>query len=1195
MATLPSKPLGESVDITFDFDNALPVIVRFSLDVSYYQSTVNANLTEPNVSFDGVSFTPVVNNLFDVPAGKKYFIIRARLNNDPFTRVDDSVQVTVVPVTNTHLITNPDGFTAIVELKTVTYKPSISVDAATATVGEGSTAQAVFSFSSGLIFESVFDFKLVFTGTATAADIAALTYKLNGGNAKPLAMSDQITAPVGTSNITINFPVVQDGFNDGVEGAIVSLMEPIYQLHTTTKIPVTKTFTFLDTYVPPNGTLLRYFCTGKDQYAEYADGFGGVYNTLIKKNSVDCGYVIPAAGTLLSQHCAGYDKIGEYADGSDGSYFSIIALEDASCGYVPDAPNPQTELIPTKYDANNKGTTVTLSNGDRNFAGLLRDMSRTVFSAMYGKWYIEHTVLLPTDQQEPTSIGVVTATHPIGNWIGSNINSWAWWPHEGTKFHNDVQGFFGPSLIDGDVVGILLDIQNGSIAFQLNGADIGEMYNSFPAYTKLYFATSALNSSFARTNFGQTLFKYPVPSGYYPGFGEPANAPPPRRTFLNNFCSGVDRWVTMADGKGGSFTEIELKNDPGCGYIPPPDPVGTVIGWTCQGMDLYDKIADGNYGFTLRLVSINSRTCGYVPPPVPAFTPTTLDTNFKSASTTIDANGYQAVPVGTVRTVTSVYSGRWFWEVTSNTNAGLVGITTNALLAGSMLGSNAASYALDLSTGELITNNTRTAYTTPIAAGAVVSMALDFVAGTLSFQVDGVSLGIAFSDLTSTYYAAGSGSGASTLTFNLGNDTQVYQEPQDHISGFGVASTIYLKKGSYISYYCTGVIKNERYADGGGGSYEVAIDKSPTCGYVPPKAAGTVVRTYCVGVDKYTEYNDGNYGVYSTLTEARNLACGYKPAGALISTYCDGYTKIGTYSDGEFGTYIDTIETFSRDCGYNVGSGGSNSETTIDPNLVITADGMILFDTLNNQITGDIVLDVENTRPPPPTYPIADTVLGYSCLGASKILQLANGSGGSYNKAIGWHPDCGPRPYFYDGLPAGYTTIVDSSALNVSSNLTNLSVNYNSSAYNSCFIPGPQPSKTSAKIDIDISYAQYGAANAPAIGFCLITSNNVHQFGLLYAVNSLQYASSGSNGSVAINSVILSGTALSAGALPASGRQLFSLIVEPVSGFLKITMLINGTSVHVFNSNIAATSFTPGIYLRSSAGELFDFSYVDYP
>ena len=391
------------------------------------------------------------------------------------------------------------------------------------------------------------------------------------------------------------------------------------------------------------------------------------------------------------------------------------------------------------------------------------------------------------------------------------------------------------------------------------------------------------------------------------------------------------------------------------------------------------------------------------------------------------------------------------------------------------------------------------------------------------------------------------------------------------------------------------MIKNERYADGGGGGYEIAIDKSPTCGYVPPKAAGTVVRTYCVGVDKYTEYNDGNYGVYSTLTEARNLACGYKPAGALISTYCDGYTKIGTYSDGEFGTYIDTIETFSRDCGYNVGSGGSNSETTIDPNLVITADGMILFDTLNSQITGDLVLDVENTRPLPPTYPIADTVLSYSCLGASKILELANGSGGSYNKAISWHPDCGAKPYFYDGIPAGYTTIVDGSTLNVSSNLLNLSMDYTSSVYNSCFIPGAQPSKTSAKIELDISYAQYGAASAPAIGFCLITSNNVYQFGLLYAVNSLQYASSGSNDSIAISTVILPETSLPAGTLPTSGRQLFSLIVESVGGFLKLTMLINGVSTHVFNSAIAATSFTPGIYLRSSAGELFDFRYTDYP
>ena len=1192
MATLPSIPLGESVDITFDFDNALPVIVRFSLNVSYYNSTVSANLTEPNVSFDGVNFTPVVNNVFDVPAGKKYFVIRARLNNDPYTRVDDSVQVTVVPVTNTQLITNPDGFTAIVELKNVSYKPTLSVDAATATVGEGTTAQAVYSFSTGLQVESDFDFKLTFTSTATDADIGPITYKLNGGNSQPLNKTATITAPVGTSTIAISFPVLQDGFNDVGEGAVVSLQAAPYQLNVLTRNPVTKTFTFQDTYVPPAGTLLRYFCTGKDQYAEYANGSGGVYSTLIKTNSVDCGYVIPAAGTLLSQHCAGYDKIGEYADGNDGSYFSIIALQDASCGYVADPPNPQTELVPTKYDSTAKGATVTLSNGNRNFAGDLRDMARTEFSAMYGKWYIEHTVLIPTNKQEPTAIGVVTGGHPIGNWIGSNVNSWAWWPHEGTKFHSDFQEFYGTALVDGDVVGVLLDIQTGQIAFQLNGVDLGVMYSGFPAYVPLYFATSALNSSFARTNFGQTLFKYPVPAGYYPGFGEPANAPPARGTFVNNFCSGVDCWVTLADGKGGTFTEVELKNDPGCGYIPPPDPAGTYLGWICQGLDQYNKIADGNYGYTLQLVTINSRSCGYVPPPVPAFTPTVLDTNFKSGATVI--NGNEATPVGSVRTVASVYSGRWYWEVTSNAASGLIGITDNVLTAGAMLGSTVGSFALDVSTGEIINNGVRTAYCPALSAGDVVGVSIDFVAGTLTFGVNGVTHAIAFSNLTGTYYAAASGGGSATLTFNLGMDTQVYPEPQDHISGFGVASTIYPKKGTYLTYSCSGTTKNDRYADGGGGYYVTPVEKSPTCGYVPPKAAGTVVRTYCQGVDKYTEYNDGNYGFYSTLTEARNLACGYKPAGALISTYCNGYTKIGTYSDGEFGTYIDTIETFSRDCGYNVGNGGSNSETTIDPNLVITSDGMILFDTLNSQITGEIVMDVVNTRPVPPSYPIADTVLGYSCLGANQILTLANGYGGSYTKAAGLNEVCGPKPFFADGLP-NYTTIMDSSTLVMNTNAANLSATYNSSIYNTCFVPTGLASKTSAKLEMDISFAQNTSPNAPAIGFCLLTPTNIYQFGFLYRSNKIQYTASDNPNSIAVSTTVLTGTNLPANALPTSGRQLIGMAVSPDAGFLKIVLFINGVQVHSKTTNIPAVSFTPAIYLRSTVGEIFDFTYKDYP
>lgn len=1196
MATFPSVPLGESVDLVFDFDNALPDIVRFSIEVTYFNSTDDASLTEPSVSFDNSTFTTITNNQFDVPKGKKFFTIRARLNNDPNTRADDSVQVKVVPITNTHLITNPEGFVAIVELKTVSYKTDITVDALAGTnVGEGSTAVAVYTFTPALQQETLLDFKLVFNGTASNDDIGPLTYKVDSGTSKSLAVKEQLTLPIGASKLEIFVPVLNDGFSDPGEGVTVSILEPIGQLYTKNRTPVTKTFVFTDTYVPPAGTFLKYICAGLDQYGQYADGVGGTYQQLIKKNSTDCGYVIPPAGTLLKTLCAGYDKIGEYADGNDGSYFSIIALEDSSCGFVADPPNPQTELVPTKFDPANKGTTVTLSNGDRNFAGDNRDMARTEFSAMYGKWYIEQTILLPNDKQRPTAMGVVTASHAIGNWIGSDVYSWAWWPHEGTKFYNDKQEFYGPSLMDGDVVGILLNIQEGKISFQLNGVDIGVMYDNLTPFVPLYFATSSLDSSFARVNFGQTLFKYPVPAGYYPGFGVPANAPLPRRTVVNHFCTGVDRWVTLADGKGGTFTELEKVNDTDCGYVPPPLAAGTIIGYECQGYDYYAIVADGNYGSTKRLESINSRACGYTPPPPPVFTPTTLDTNFKSTGTTIDSNGYQAVPVGTVRTVASVYSGKWSWEVSSNTNFGLIGITDNEVGVNAMIGSTAKSYALDLATGEIVNAGVRKAFTTPIDAGAIVGVHLDFVAEKLSFSVNGVLIGVAFDIARTTYFAAASSSGAATLTFNMGDGTQAYTVPQDHVSGFGVASTIYYQKGTYLTYTCSGTTRNDRYADGGGGYYVVPTEKSSACGYVPPKPAGTVVRDYCVGADKYTEYNDGNYGTYSTITEVRSIACGYKPAGALISTYCNGYTKMGTYSDGEFGTYTDTIETFSRDCGYNVGGGGAGGGSAIDPNLVETSDGVILFDTLNSQLTGDLVLDVVNPRPPATTYPIADSIVSYFCTGSRKTAYLADGAGGTYQKVLGWSIDCGPRTYFGDGMPAGYRTLTSGSTLSLTYSDIGSSVIYTTSLYDVCFVPGVLPAKASGKVEMEIQYSPVANPNAPAVGFCLLHTFTTYNFSFLFTQNAIQFSTSNDPNTVSINTIVLAGTPLPANALPGSGRQLLGMIFEPDGTKTKITLFINGVQVYTGTVNIPNSELSPGIHMRSAAGEIFDFKYIDYP
>ena len=304
---------------------------------------------------------------------------------------------------------------------------------------------------------------------------------------------------------------------------------------------------------------------------------------------------------------------------------------------------------------------------------------------------------------------------------------------------------------------------------------------------------------------------------------------------------------------------------------------------------------------------------------------------------------------------------------------------------------------------------------------------------------------------------------------------------------------------------------------------------------------------------------------------------------------------MGTYSDGEFGTYIDTIETFSRDCGYNVGSGGSNSETTIDPNLAITDDGMILFDTLNSEITGEIVLDVPNTRPPGPVYPIADSVISFSCSGNSKIAVLANGSGGSYTKNTGYSADCGPLPFFLNGIDSGATKYTESSTLNYAFVPNDYAVSFDSTAYNTSFVPAVFSSKTSAKLELDISYGSFGASSAPSIGFNIFTSTSVYTCGFYFTLNRTQTSSSNSPSSVSSNTLTIPGYDLPANALPTSGRQLITLLVEPSGGYLKFTFIINGTTVQSVTTDVVAVPFTPGIYLRSCSGVIYDFTFVNYP
>lgn len=137
---------------------------------------------------------------------------------------------------------------------------------------------------------------------------------------------------------------------------------------------------------------------------------------------------------------------------------------------------------------------------------------------------------------------------------------------------------------------------------------------------------------------------------------------------------------------------------------------------------------------------------------------TTWNGSDKSANITL-SNGNLSVATastgGTVRSVASKSSGKWYWEMTRDAGQDLViGVAKAAASLGVYLGGDANGYGYVASTGQKSNNNVKTAYGAPYAVGDVIGVALDLDAGTLTFYKNGVSQGVAFTGLTGTFFAA---------------------------------------------------------------------------------------------------------------------------------------------------------------------------------------------------------------------------------------------------------------------------------------------------------------------------------------------------------------------------------------------------------------------------------------------------------
>lgn len=160
-----------------------------------------------------------------------------------------------------------------------------------------------------------------------------------------------------------------------------------------------------------------------------------------------------------------------------------------------------------------KGSGVTLSNGNltaQTLTGYTNGNVRANTAITSGKKYWE----IHWDSGSAPAIGIANASASLTTWDGGTYSRMYY------SGGQAVPGFatYGTPLVVGDTIGVLLDMDAGTIAFSRNGTVYGTMFSDVKSAlgNTIYPYQSNGGSIDCKmtANFGATAFAYPIPNGY---------------------------------------------------------------------------------------------------------------------------------------------------------------------------------------------------------------------------------------------------------------------------------------------------------------------------------------------------------------------------------------------------------------------------------------------------------------------------------------------------------------------------------------------------------------------------------------------------------------------------------------------------------------------------------------------------------
>jgi hypothetical protein len=157
------------------------------------------------------------------------------------------------------------------------------------------------------------------------------------------------------------------------------------------------------------------------------------------------------------------------------------------------------------------------------------NISRSTFGVSSGKWYWE---VKPTSLFAAVlALSISTQKGPLNALPGQSDNFGVTYYPDGNLYYQSSLGAYGASYTTSDIIGVALNMDNGSVTFYKNGVSQGIAYSSLLTYGDTWFPTAgAFYANDAQTyNFGSPPyagggytdaggfgnFSYQPPSGYY--------------------------------------------------------------------------------------------------------------------------------------------------------------------------------------------------------------------------------------------------------------------------------------------------------------------------------------------------------------------------------------------------------------------------------------------------------------------------------------------------------------------------------------------------------------------------------------------------------------------------------------------------------------------------------------------------------